>query len=120
MNQHELKKAHALFQYLLKHTKLEGVKQKLGEEILMLCRQRPVTIEKQRTLIAFIHDKIKLDPRNTEDMQMLKFQNSIYQPTENTAGKNLETYRELLLILDKKALAVEVKRWANLCRNLDW
>ncbi len=109
MSKHELKKAHALFQFLLENTKLKAVKQKLGEEILMLCRQRPVVTEKQRKLIAIIHDKIELDAQNEEDIHLLKFQNSIYQPTDNTATMNLESYHDLLLTLDDNALAAEAK-----------
>lgn len=96
MSDHELKKVHTLFKFISEKTKLDNVKEKLVEELTLICEQRPVVTEKQRKIIALVKEKIDLDPKNDIDARLLKFQRCIYRPTTNTVNKNLSDYKALL------------------------
>jgi len=103
MSEHELKKVHALFQFIAEKTKLDNVKEKLVEELTLICEQRPVVTEKQRKIIALVKEKIDLDPKKDIDARLLKFQRCIYRPTIKTVNKNHQAYQSVLkdLSLDK-------------------
>jgi hypothetical protein len=92
MSKHELDKAHALFGFIAESIQLSKVKSKLVEELTLICEQRPVVTEKQRTILALVKEKIHLDPNDPADTELLAFQRSIYRPTERTEGKDFSAY----------------------------
>lgn len=92
MSEHELKKVHTLFSFISEKIALDNVKEKLVEELTLICEQRPVVTEKQRKIIALIKEKIDLDPQNDLDARLLKFQRCIYRPTLRTLHKNHQEY----------------------------
>ncbi|PRY90859.1 hypothetical protein [Mongoliibacter ruber] len=99
MSEHELKKVHTLFKFISEKTKLDNVKEKLVEELTLICEQRPVVTEKQRKIIALVKEKIDLDPKKDLDARLLKFQRCIYRPTINSVNKDYKKYRTLLKTL---------------------
>lgn len=92
MSEHELKKVHTLFKFIAEKTKLDNVKEKLVEELTLICEQRPVVTEKQRKIIALVKEKIDLDPKNDIDARLLRFQRCIYRPTIHTVNKDFKEY----------------------------
>jgi len=113
MSEHELKKVHILFKFILEKTKLDNVKEKLVEELTLICEQRPVVTEKQRKIIALIKEKIALDPENDLDARLLKFQRCIYRPTLYTKDKDYIAYRDSLGKLTKVKLREEAKEMSK-------
>lgn len=107
MSEHELKKVHTLFRFIAEKTKLDNVKEKLVEELTLICEQRPVVTEKQRKIIALVKEKIELNPEKELDARLLKFQRCIYRPTSNTVNKNYKEYKTFLNTLSKDQLKVE-------------
>lgn len=107
MRGHELKKVHTLFKFISEKTSLDNVKEKLVEELILICAQRPVVTEKQRKIIALIKEKIDLDPQKDLDSRLLRFQRCIYRPTLRTVNKNYQAYRIILDELTEEELKEE-------------
>ncbi|GAB2635069.1 hypothetical protein [Belliella aquatica] len=107
MSDHELKKVHTLFKFISEKTKLDNVKEKLVEELTLICEQRPVVTEKQRKIIALVKEKIELDPTVDLDSRLLKFQRCIYRPTIKTVNTNYQEYKISLKKLSKEQLEEE-------------
>ncbi|SMD45421.1 hypothetical protein SAMN00777080_4072 [Aquiflexum balticum DSM 16537] len=107
MNEHELKKVHTLFKFIAEKTELDNVKEKLVEELTLICEQRPVVTEKQRKIIALVKEKIDLNPENDLDARLLRFQRCIYKPTLNSFNKNYQEYGDVLKKLTKSQLREE-------------
>lgn len=107
MSGHELKKVHTLFKFIAEKTELDNVKEKLVEELTLICEQRPVVTEKQRKIIALVKEKIELDPKNELDARLLRFQRCIYRPTINSVNKDYQEYKKLLENLSKDQLREE-------------
>jgi len=81
MAENELKKCYQLFVFLFENSNLQGIKEKLSEEITLVTEQRPVVTRRVREVIKMIHAKIKLDPTNPADQVLLKYQNAVYSPS---------------------------------------
>jgi len=113
MNEHELNKVHSLFCLLTENTGLDNVKEKLAEELVLICEQRPVVTEKQRKIIALIKEKIELDPQNPEDIPLLEFQRSIYSPTKHCYGIDFTAYQKVLEGLNPDELEEEAKQMGH-------
>lgn len=107
MSEHELKKVHTLFKFIAEKTKLDNVKEKLVEELTLICEQRPVVTEKQRRIIALVKEKIDLNPKNDLDARLLKFQRCIYRPTIHTVNKDYLEYGAILTDLSEDKLREE-------------
>ncbi|UII19475.1 hypothetical protein [Fulvivirga ligni] len=113
MSEHELKKVHALFNFLSERIHLDGIKSKLVEELTLICEQRPVVTEKQRKIIALINEKMDLDKDKPLDAELLNFQNSIYCPTAGTVNRSLKAYKDYLKSIDEQDLLREAGEAAN-------
>ncbi len=109
MSEHELSKVHALFKFLAEYTDFDQVKVKIAEELNLICEQRPVVTEKQRKIIAWVKEKIDLDPNHPDDQKLLSFQRSIYRPTGRSEGHNYSSYRRMLNALQDKDLRDEAE-----------
>lgn len=107
MSKHELNKVHAVFGFLSKKIKLDAIKEKLAEELTLICAQRPVVTESPRKIIALVKEKIELDPEKPGDWDLLRFQRCIYRPTENTTDKSPTEYAEFLPHLQDNQLKEE-------------
>jgi hypothetical protein len=104
---------HSLFQFLVEAVNLSKVKGKLAEELTLICAQRPVVTEKQRSIIALVKEKIDLDAYKVEDRILLRFQRCIYRPTEDTTEKNMEEYTDFLKTFTKSELYAESQEMAK-------
>jgi len=109
MSDHELVKVHSLFKFLIDKVDLEKVKEKLSEELTLICAQRPVVTEKQRNIIALVKEKLDLDAYKKEDRKLLRFQRCIYSPTDGAADKPLDEYDHYLKTLTKSELYTEAQ-----------
>ncbi len=113
MSPHELNKVHCLFGFLSERIHLDDVKEKLAEELTLICAQRPVVTEKQRKIIALVKEKIDLDPEKPGDQRLLRFQQCIYQPTRNTVGKDNVGYEKLISGLSPQELSKEAREMGS-------
>lgn len=113
MSDHELQKVHTLFKFIATHTKFDSIKEKLADELSLICVQRPVVTDKQRKIIALIKEKVELDPQDDLDARLLQFQRCIYRPTSNTTNKDCHEYRKLLLDLSLPQLKEECENMAK-------
>ena len=108
----EVKKAYNLFSLLVAESGLHGIKEKLAEEILLICEQRPVVTRKVREIIHLISSKIALNAETESDRVLLFYVNAVNSPTslarkfsdpevyadaiKNLTGENLEGEVEAL------------------------
>lgn len=113
MSEHELKKTHALFNFVTERISLDGIKNKLADELSLICEQRPVVTEKQRKIIALIREKLVLDEYQASDRKLIRFQSCVYRPTEGTAHKTIDQYRRYLQSLTKPELYAESQDMAH-------
>lgn len=108
MGEHELKKVGCLFRFLLKHSRLEGIKEKLAEEVSLICAQRPVVTRPAREIIKLIRQKVELVPELESDSTLKKYVDAIYAPSEGAAKyPEYDAYEHFLNKADAEALAKE-------------
>ncbi|MGK7391048.1 MAG: hypothetical protein ACNS60_11885 [Candidatus Cyclobacteriaceae bacterium M2_1C_046] len=111
MDKKEVKRVYALFEFLLRESKLEGIKAKLADELHLICEQRPVVTRKVREIIHLINEKFDLDPSKEIDKRLLYYVNAIKTPSplavENREPKK---YKQALLKLDDQELKTEIKK----------
>lgn len=84
MSEHELSKVSCLFSYLLDKVNLSGIKEKLAEEITMLCEQRPVVTSSARSIIRLVKEKVKLDKQQAVDKVLIDYVDALYAPTKGS------------------------------------
>lgn len=68
------------FRFLLERAKLSGIKEKLAEEMTMVCAQRPIVTRSVRNLIDMVYQKMELDENNEVDRKLLFYVNAVYFP----------------------------------------
>lgn len=68
------------FRFLLEKAKLSGIKEKLAEEIHMVCAQRPIVTRTVRNLIETVYQKMELSEHNEADQRLLFYVNAVYFP----------------------------------------
>ncbi len=106
----ERKKIVNHFKFLLEKAELEGIKEKLTEEIKMICEQRPVVKNNVRNLIQTVYHKMDLDDQNEINSKLQFYVNSIYFPAPLVErNPNFENYQHALKNSDKKELEMEAK-----------
>ncbi len=111
MNDLEQKKVFSLFRFLLSKSDLEGIKEKLAEEITLICEQRPVVTRKAREIIALVRNKLTLDYKLPSDQKLRGFIEAIYEPTLATRDmESVATYRNYLQQAQADQLANEAEQ----------
>lgn len=80
LTQQERKKIVSHFRFLMEHAQLEGIKDKLADEMQMVVSQRPVVTQTVRNLIQTVYHKFKLDEQDATDRRLLHFVNALYKP----------------------------------------
>ncbi len=113
MSEHEMNKVHCVFRFLSERIHLDEIKEKLVEELTLLCAQQPVVTEKQRKIIALVREKLNLNPEKKVDSDLLAFQQCIYQPTQQSKGRNLLEYEAAVSKLDDSQLLAESAEMAT-------
>ncbi|MEX2592347.1 MAG: hypothetical protein WD426_06205 [Anditalea sp.] len=118
MSLQEVKKVYNLFSLLLAESGLQGIKDKLAEEIQMICEQRPVVTRKAREMIKMVSSKMELDPAKESDKQLLFYVNAVYSPTPLSRDyPDPEEYAREIKELRGKKLEEEVKKLADSMRS---
>ncbi len=108
MSERELKKAFNLFGFLISETNLEGITEKLAEEISLICAQRPVVTTRVRDLIHIVEKKFDLNSGSEVDQTLQVYVNAIYRPSPGTEkSPSLQEYATFLKSAGEQALEIE-------------
>jgi hypothetical protein len=110
MSEKELKKVQSLFKFLLANSRLEGIKEKLAEEVAIVCEQRPVVTRPAREIIHLVKEKLDLSGQSESERILKMYVDELYAPTQG-AGKypELSEYKNFL----SKASPEELTREAE-------
>ena len=118
MSQQEVKKVYRLFSLLLTESGLEGIKDKLADEIKMICEQRPVVTRKVREIIQLVNSKMELDPARESDKRLLLYVNAVHSPTPLAREyPEPEEYARAIQGLKGEELEIEVEKLAQSMRS---
>jgi hypothetical protein len=110
----ERKKVVHHFQFLMRHASLDGIKQKLLEEIKMVCAQRPLVTDTVRNLILTVYQKIDLEEDQAVDQELQFFINALYFPGPLVEQYySFKKYEEVLENASEQALLREAKSIGN-------
>ena len=109
MSQKDMQKAFNLFAFISEKIDLNGVKVKLLDELTLLCAQRSVVTEKQRSLIKLIKDKIDFNLSDEVDKQLYTFVQAIYEPTMGSKDRTVSQYKAHLKTLSDSDLRKEAE-----------
>lgn len=85
MSEREQKKVQTLFTFLLNHSRLEGIKDKLAEEVTIVCEQRPVVTRPAREIIRLVREKLDLTGTSDSDRILRTYVDELYAPTAGVA-----------------------------------
>lgn len=108
MTERELKKAFNLFGYLISEIDLQGVYEKLAEEIKLICEQRPIVTRKARELISLIDRRFDTSGDSETDKSVRIYINALYCPSHGTREHpDLEAYTRFVNESNPKTLRVE-------------
>lgn len=92
----ELKKIRGVFEFIIQHVEIEGVKDGIAEELQLVAHQRPIFTEPIRTLIKLTHEYFQLDLSRESDAVLQKFSDAIFGPTEKSSQLSLTEYHQFL------------------------
>ncbi|HKK39298.1 MAG TPA: hypothetical protein VJ949_07765 [Cryomorphaceae bacterium] len=76
----ERKKVVTHFRFLMDKANLSGIKEKLVEEIQMVCAQRPIVTKTVRNLVQTVYQRMDLDESQEVDQRLMYFISAIYSP----------------------------------------
>lgn len=111
MAEREIKKAYALFSFLISEIDLHGVYEKLAEEIQLICAQRPVVTRKARELIKLVKKQFDTSGESEADRLSRLYINAIYGPSNGArAHPNLTDYQEYVNQSNQKTLEAEASQ----------
>ncbi len=114
----EIKKVQNLFNLLLAESGLQGIKDKLAEEIRLICEQRPVVTRKVREMIQLVSSKMELDPEKESDKLLLFYVDAINSPTPlSKKFPDPDQYEQAINKLTGKKLEEEVTTLAASMRE---
>jgi len=82
MSEREQKKVQSLFAFLLQHSRLEGIKEKLAEEITIVCEQRPVVTRPAREIIRLVRQKEELTDDSDSGKLLRTYVEELYAPSD--------------------------------------
>lgn len=108
LTQQERRKIVMHFRFMLEKANLTGVKDKLAEEIWMVCEQRPIVTKSIRNLLQTIYHKMDLDSGSPVDKRLQYFVNAIYFPGSLVKQRpNFIQYKEYLKRASEEELKAE-------------
>lgn len=99
MSKVEIQKVINLFDFLMQNISLDGIKNRLVEEILMICAQRPVETHKIIALIGLIRDRVELNAKREADKVLKMFIDAAFHPS--TLTQKFPDLKEYTAIIDK-------------------
>lgn len=113
MSPQEVKRIYNLFNLLVAETGLHGIKDKLAEEIQLICEQRPVVTRKAREIIHMVSSKMELDPTEESDKRLLYYVHAVKSPTALAKQyPDPEEYAEAIKKLNARELLEEAEKLA--------
>jgi len=102
------------FQFLVGKAELDGIKEKLVQEIKMICEQRPVVTQNVCNLIQTIYQKIELDEKSDIDNKLQYYVNAIYFPAPIVKRyQKFGNYKKALARAKKETLELEATVMGN-------
>lgn len=108
MAERELKKAFNLFGFIMSEISLDGVYDRLVEEVQMICEQRPIRTKKARELISLVNRRFDTSGDSKKDQAIRVYINALYAPSEGAkAHKEKEAYLNFVSSADEKTLTSE-------------
>lgn len=114
MSRSEQHKAFRLFDFLLKNLSLEGLKNRIAEEIRLICAQRPIITRKARAMIKLVYEQFELSPKRKTDRDLLYYVSALYAPTKLADRyPDRAVYKEKLAKQSKKTLLREAETLAE-------
>ncbi|WKN33223.1 hypothetical protein PZB74_07705 [Porifericola rhodea] len=118
LSERELKKISLLFKFLLEHSRLEGIKEKLAEEITIICEQRPVVTRPAREIISLVKEKMDLSSDSESDRILKMYVDELYAPSAATREhQTTEAYEQFLKEASADMLARESYELGNAMRS---
>lgn len=104
----ERKKIVKHFQFLLSKIELKGIKEKLAEEIRMICAQRPVVTNNVRNLIQTVYQKMDIDYDTKINETLQYYVNAVYFPSPLVVkNPKYDAYRSALKTANDEELERE-------------
>ncbi len=114
LTQQERRKVVSHFKFLLFKVNLPGIKEKLAEEIAMVCAQRPIVTHSVRNLIQTIYQKMDLEESDPVNERLQYYVNAIYFPGPIVVRHpNYERYQKALTKAKTARLEEEAKEMGN-------
>lgn len=111
MSERELKKAYNLIAFIMGQMDLDGVYDKLVEEVRLICAQRPVRTHKERELISLVKRRFDTSGDRESDRRIRFYINALYAPSPGaTAHQELDQYHRYLLTADHDQLVIESEK----------
>jgi hypothetical protein len=108
MPERELKKAFNLFGFIMSEMDLQGVYEKLVEEVRLICEQRPIRTSKARELISLVNRRFDTSGDSEKDRAISIYINALYSPSQGAkANTGKEAYLKFLAIANETTLASE-------------
>lgn len=96
--------------YLMDNAPLDGLKEKLAEEIEMVIAQKPIVTQSVRNIIQTIYQKMELDEDEPIDQRLQFFVNALYFPGPQTEEHpKYDDYAQTLSELDPAEFDAEVQ-----------
>lgn len=75
------RKARALFDLILRHVPIDGVKARMSSEVEMIMHQRPIVTQRARTMLDFARRRFELDRDEPADEVLLRYLDAVDGPT---------------------------------------
>lgn len=111
MSDKELKKAYILFEFLIKRASVDGIKEKLAEEIDLICKQKPIVTRRAREIISLVKNKLELVTGRRADDLLRYYINALLSPSEGAgAFQATDEYAGHLGKLTEKQLEEEATK----------
>ena len=108
MPERELKKAFNLFGFIMSEMDLQGVYEKLVEEIRLICEQRPIRTSKARELISLVNRRFDTSGKTEKDQEIRVYIHALYSPSQEAkANEGKQAYLEFLAGANETVLAGE-------------
>jgi hypothetical protein len=120
----ELKKIRNVFEFIIQHVEIDGVKDGIAEELRLVAQQRPIFTEPIRSLIRLTHEYFQFDLSREADITLQEFSDAIYGPTQKSSQLSPSEYKSFLAespeeVLESECatLAQSMKKTGLVCKS---
>lgn len=95
-SKNDMLKIRNVFEFILTHISLKGIKSQIAEELHLLSAQRPIFTLPIRNIVQLVEDHFELDLSKETDQKIAIYRNAVAGPTEASFHVSTDSYRELL------------------------